>query len=157
MEISVLDKSTISACPCFAMSQKPVSAYAKACGMAYFPRMLSKIRLHTVGELPPDYHANLGKGADGFCASFLRVQYDALTQRVLAGGTDDEILEWCFANGRRLNEDDLIVWNGFILKLGWNDPASRRLQKVKTDSGLAHREDIQTMPDFFDVDEGRKP
>jgi len=139
------------------MSQKPVSAYAKAGGMAYFPRMLSKIRLHAVGELPLDYHANLGKGADGFCASFLRVQYDALTQHVLSGGTDDEILEWCFATGRRLNEDDLIVWNGFILKLGWNDPASRRLQKVKADAGLAHRDDIQTMPDFFDVDEGRKP
>jgi hypothetical protein len=153
----VLDKSTVSACPCFAMSQKPVSAYAKAGGMAYFPRMISKIRLHAVGELPPDYQANLGKGADGFCASFLRVQYDALTKRVLAGGTDDEILEWCFTNGRRPNEDDLIVWNGFILKLGWNDPASRRLQKVKADAGLAHRDDIQTMPDFFDVDEGRKP
>src|SRR5258708_39624525 len=139
------------------MSQKPVSAYVKAGGMAYFPRMLSKIRLHAAGELPPEYHANLGKAADGFCASFLRTQYDDLTQRVLAGGADEEVLEWCYATGRRLNEDDLLVWNGFILKLGWSDPASRRLQKVKADNGLAHRDDIQTMPDFFDVDEGRKP
>jgi hypothetical protein len=139
------------------MSQKPVSAYTKTGGMAYFPRMLSKIRLRALGTLPPDYHANLGKGADGFCASFLRITYEALQERVLAGGTDEQILEWCFDNGRRLNEDDLLVWNGFILKLGWNDPASRRLQKVKADNGLAHRDDIQTMPDFFDVDEGRKP
>ncbi len=139
------------------MSQKPVSAYAKAGGMAYFPRMLSKIRLHAIGDLPDDYHTNLGKGADGFCAGFLRVEYSALTQRVLQGGTDDEILEWCYQNGRRLNEDDMFVWNGFILKLGWNDPASRRLQKVKAEGGLSHRDDIQTMSDFFDVDEGRKP
>ena len=139
------------------MSQKPVSAYAKAGGMAYFPRMLSKIRLHAAGELPADYHANLGKGGDGFCASFLRVDYDALTTRGLAGGTDEDILEWCFENGRRLSQDDKFVWNGFILKLGWNDPATPRLQKVKAANGLAHRDDIQTMPDFFDVDEGRKP
>jgi hypothetical protein len=107
--------------------------------------------------LPPDYHANLGQGADGFCLSFLRVEYDVLRERVLAGGADEEILEWCFTTGRRLSEDDLIVWNGFILKLGWKDPAMRRLHKVKSASGLSHRDDIQTMADFFDVDEGRKP
>ncbi len=139
------------------MNQKPVSAYAKAGGMAYFPRLLSKIRLHAVGELSPDYHDNLGKGADGFCAGFLRVDYEALTRRVLEGGTDEQVLEWCFENGRRLNEDDMFVWNGFILKLGWRDPAARRLERVKASSGLSHRDDIQTMPDFFEVDEGRKP
>lgn len=139
------------------VSQFPVSAYDKAGGMAYFPRMVSKIRLHASGTLPPDYHANLGRGGDGFCTGFLRVDYDALCQRVAQGGSDDDILEWCFENGRRLNKDDLIIWNGFILKLGWNDIAAPRLRKNKEQSGLAHRDDIQTMPDFFDVDEGRKP
>ena len=52
------------------MNQKPVSAYEKAGGMAYFPRMLCKIRLHAAGELHPDFHSNLGKGADGRCLSF---------------------------------------------------------------------------------------
>ena len=139
------------------MSEKPASAHDKAGSMAYFPRMLSKIRLHGSGALPADYHANLGRGADGFCVSFLRVQYDALRQRVLEGGTDLEVLEWCYETGRRLSEGDVAIWNGFILKLGWNDPASRRLEKVKAENGLAHRDDIQTMPDFFDVDEGREP
>ncbi len=139
------------------MSQKPASAYDTVGGMAYLPRMLSKIRLHAAGELTSDYQANLGKGADGFCASFLRIEYDALRQRVLAGGSNEDILEWCCATGRRLNQEDLLVWNGFILKLGWKDPAARRLQKVKAENGLAHRDDIQTMADFFDIDEGRKP
>ena len=139
------------------MSQKPISAYDQAGGMAYFPRMVSKIRLHASETLSPDYHANLGRGADAFCLGFLRVDYDALRQRVLQGGTDEEILEWCFAIGRRLSKDDLLVWNGFILKLGWNDLASGRLRENKAKSNLAHRDDIQTMPDFFDVDEGRKP
>jgi hypothetical protein len=32
---------------------------------------------------------------------------------VLQGGTDEEILEWCFEKGRRLNQGDLVVWNVF--------------------------------------------
>ena len=139
------------------MNQKPTSACEKAGGMAYFPQMLSKIRLSAAGDLHPDYHAHLGIRADGWCVDFLRVEYEALKSRVLEGGTDGEILEWCYANGRRLNEGDLMVWNGFITKLGWNDFASGRLQQVKAESGLADRDDIQTMPQLFDVDEGRKP
>ncbi len=125
--------------------------------MAYFPRMLDKIRLHAAGELHPDYHSSVGKGADGRCCAFLRVEYEALKQRVLVGGSDEEVLEWSFENGRRLDEADTMVWNGFILKLGWKDFASGRLQKVKAGSGLSGRDDIQTMAEFFEVDEGRKP
>ena len=139
------------------MIKTPQSAYEKTNGMAYFPRMLDKIRLHAKGELHPDYHANLGLCADGRCLNYLRVEYEALKRRVLEGGSDEEILEWCFENGRRLNEEDLVVWNGFITKLGWNDFAAGRLKQVKQEAGLAHRDDIQTMPDFFEVDEGRKP
>lgn len=133
------------------------SAYETAHGMAYFPRMLDKIRLHAKGELRADFHANLGKGADGRCLDFLRIDYEALKARVLIGGTDEEILEWCFENGRRLNEGDIIVWTGFITKLGWNDFVSPRLRQVKAENGLANRDDIQTMAQFFEVDEGRKP
>ena len=138
---------------------KPKSAYEKAAGMSYFPRMLDKIRLHARGELHPDFHANLGLaiGADGFCCRFLRVAYSDLKARVLEGGTDEEILQWCFEKGRTLDETDLIIWNEFCRKMGWNDRAARLLHKLKTKSGLAHREDIVTMVDYFDVDEGRKP
>ena len=137
--------------------QPPSSAYDKARGMMYFPRMLNKIRLFASGELQPDFHSNLGKGADAWCLSFLRVDYAALRERVLAGGTDDEILDWCFENGRELNDTDVLVWNSFIAKLGWNDLATPRLRKYKDGSGLAERDDIQTMVEYFEVDEGRKP
>ena len=81
--------------------------------MAYFPRMLDKIRLHARGELGADYHENLGSATalDGVCCNFLRMKYDELRERVLQGGSDEEILEWCFEKGRRLNEGDLFVWN----------------------------------------------
>ncbi len=75
-------------------------------GMMYFPRMLDKIRLHAGGELHEDYHENLGapRSLDGACCNFLRVNHADLRERVLQGGTDEEILEWCFNTGRRLNE-----------------------------------------------------
>jgi gluconokinase len=135
----------------------PRSAYDKTGGMLYFARMLDKIRLHARGELRPDFHDNLGKGADNWCVAFLHVEYAELKQQVLGGGTDEEILEWCQIRGRQLNEVDLLVWNGFLTKLGSNDFASARLEAVKVSSGLADRDDIRTMPHYFEVDEGRAP
>jgi hypothetical protein len=139
------------------MSTYPKSPREMTGGMMYFPRMLDKIRLHARGELGEDYHRNLGhrKAADGACVNFLRVNYPDLRERVLAGGTDEEILEWCFERGRRLNEGDLIVWNGFLSKFGWRDFATPTLERIKKRSGIEDRTDIVTIPDLIDFDEGR--
>ncbi|PYL11603.1 MAG: hypothetical protein DMF48_06010, partial [Verrucomicrobia bacterium] len=83
----------------------------KVGGLFYFGRMLDKIRLHAKGELPSDYHANLGTGFDEKCVKFLRVDYDELVECVKQGGSDDEILDWCCAVGRKPTEDDIYVWN----------------------------------------------
>ena len=127
-------------------------------GMRYFARMLDKIRLRACDELPEDYHKNLGRvrTADGACCNFLRLNYVDLRERVLQGGTDEEILEWCFEKGRRLNEGDIVVWNGFSSKLGWNDFATPMLERQKRKHGITDRTDIITIPDLLDFDEGRK-
>ena len=139
------------------MNKTPQSAYEKVGGLYYFGRMLSKIRLFAQAELRPDFHANLGRHADGACCNTLCVDYAKLRERVLAGGSDDEILEWCYTNGRRLNEVDIWTWNQCVSRIGWRDAASARLAHLKAESGLAHRDDLVTMMDYFDVDEGRKP
>jgi len=136
---------------------KPKSTRNETDGLRYFPRMLDKIRLQSEGKLDPDYHFNMGRGADGRLTKFLRVDYPKLKTRVLEGGTDHEILEWCFANGRQLDKNDLEIWNGFISKLGWNDSAVDYLAKCKAEAGLSHRHDIQTLGHLFDVEEGRQP
>jgi gluconokinase len=138
----------------------PKSFFEQAGGMIYFPRMLDKIRLYAKGGLREDCHETMGaapRRADWYCCQFLRVEYDALKKRVLEGGTDEEILEWCFASGRRLDEVDLMIWNDFIRKRGWNDSATVRLVAWKEESGHADRADIMTIPDYTDVLEGRKP
>ncbi|MGH8046821.1 MAG: DUF5069 domain-containing protein [Chthoniobacterales bacterium] len=136
---------------------KPRSPLDKAGGMAWFPRMLDKIRIHARGELDATYHSSLGAGVDGMCLDYLRIGYAELTARVLEGGDDEELLAWCFGHGRELNRGDIFIWNNFVAKFGWNDIAAKRLAAQKTELGLAHRDDIQTMPQLFDVEEGRKP
>src|SRR6266699_7333081 len=127
----------------------------KAGGLFYFGRMLDKILLHARGELPSDYHANLGKGFDEKCVKFLRVDYDELVERVKQDGTDKEILDWCFTVGRKPAEDDTYVWNEFMRKRGWNDEVSEMVVRRKAEAGMTDRSDIQTSFQFIDADEGR--
>jgi Domain of unknown function (DUF5069) len=135
----------------------PKSPKEMTSGMMYFGRMLDKIRLRARGELHDDYEANFGHNQrmDGVCCNFLRVSHPDLCERIRQGGTDEEILEWCFDKGRRLNEGDLMIWNGFISKFGWNDFATARLERSKKALGITNRSDIATIPDLMDFDEGR--
>src|SRR5258707_1281911 len=91
------------------MRTYPKSPKEMTRGMMYFPRMLDKIRLHLRGELHEDYQENFGglKAADGVCCNFLRVHHRDLIERVKQDGADEEILEWCFENGRRVKDGDL--------------------------------------------------
>jgi hypothetical protein len=143
----------------FRMRTYPKSPKEMTKGMMYFPRMLDKIRLHLSSDLHEDYQENFGalKAADGICCNFLRVHHRDLIERVKQGGTDDEILEWCFEKGRGLNDGDLFVWNGFASKLGWRDAISPRLEQRKQEAGISDRGDIVTIPDLIDFDEGRFP
>lgn len=139
------------------MATYPKSPNDQVSGMIYFGRMLDKIRLHARGELPEAYHKNMGamRSADGVCLNFLRINYDHLKKRVLEGGTDEEILEWCYDKGRRLNQGDLTVWNEFMRKFGWKDSATPVLEQQKQAAGISDRADIETIAQFIDWEEGR--
>jgi gluconokinase len=142
------------------MSSNPRSAYDRTGGLVYFARMLHKIRLLAAGELPPDYHENLGTGFDARCCSLFGIAYFQLFARVNQGGDDDEILEWCQTTGTRLSNEQILVWNKFMEKRGWRDEddgSTQELQAYKAGSGLSDRDDLLTFFDYYEVDEGRKP
>ncbi len=120
-------------------------------GLVFFGRMLDKIRLHAQGKLPGDY--NRGSGFDGRVCRFLKIEYSALVERVLAGGSDEEILAWCFAQGRKPNDEEIFIFNSFLSKRGWHDDSSAELEEMKTQRGFQHRTDIQTFFDFHKADE----
>lgn len=130
-------------------------------GIVILGRILDKIRLNArEGCLPPGYHLGFMPGNRTFddrVCRFLNVDFDALSKRTLEGGTDEEILEWCFQNGRRPDAEQVEVWNTFMLKRGWRDSGTPSLIKSKEEAGLAHRDDLVTFFDLMDVEEGRAP
>ena len=95
--------------------------FEKTGDLFYFARMCSKIRLHAQGRLPMDYHEMLGQGFDGRTCRYLRVRYDDVRSQVLSGKSDAEVLEWCFGNGRRLTDEEVLIYNSFTSKRGWRD------------------------------------
>ncbi|MBA3849682.1 MAG: DUF5069 domain-containing protein [Opitutus sp.] len=139
------------------MSEKsaPSDPLVPVGGLLYFGRMLDKMRKHARGDLREDFHANLGQGMDRRLCAFLHIDYQALKAQVLAGASDEQALEWCRARSRRLNEDEVLIWNDFLRKRGWNDQAAPALENYKAEAGLAGRDDIRTFLDFWAVDEGR--
>jgi hypothetical protein len=138
--------------------QFPRSPYDTVNGLVYFARMLDKIRLHDKGVLPELYLKHLGRDFDGRCLNLLGVKYEDVKKRVLAGEPDEKVLEWCLANGRKPTEEDIEVWSGFMMKRGWRDEASDRIVFRLKESGIEARDqEVGTMFDFIDVDEGRTP
>lgn len=133
------------------------SPYAKVGRLVYFGRMLDKIRLHAAGQLPPDYVANVGKGFDGRCLAFLRIDYAELRQRTLAADCDDaQLLAWAEQRGGARSDEECEVWNGFMMKRGWRDTGAEVLARRIRESGLEAKP-IVTMFDYLDFDEGRDP
>lgn len=132
------------------------SPYAKVGAICYFGRMLDKIRLHLDGNLPAEYIPNLGSGFDSRCVNFLDVTYEVLVNRVAEGGSDEEILDWCFHSGQKPSMEQLEVWNEFMRKRGCNDDGSAKLQERLAESGFGDHTEIQTFFDYIDLDEGRR-
>jgi Domain of unknown function (DUF5069) len=126
-------------------------SYDMVGGVVFFGRMLDKIRLHSQERLPEDY--NRGSGFDGRTCRFLHIDYEKLVLRVMQGGTDEEILDWCYQQGQHPSEEEIFVWNAFMTKRGWRDDVSDWLADQKRSRGWEHRHDIQTAFDFHVADE----
>lgn len=137
------------------------SPYHQVGGIYVLARIIDKIRLDAAGKLPAGYHVGLVPGKRTFddrICRFLGVDFDALRERALQGGSDDEILQWAFQTAeRRPDAEQIEIWNGFMAKRGWNDPATPGFIQQKTEAGLGHRDDIVTFFHLMDVEEGRAP
>ena len=130
--------------------------FEKTLGMFYFARMCSKVRLHAQGKLPADYHDMIGKGFDGRTCRYLRVQYEDVKAHVLAGKPEAEVLEWCFSTGRRLTEEEILIYNSFMSKRGWRDDETDEYIPAKIKE-YGVRDDGSVLTDFelIEMDEGR--
>jgi gluconokinase len=128
-------------------------------GLVYFGRMLDKIRLAAAGKLPEGWRPTRGTASkttlDGRCCEFLHLDYAALEAEALHGGkSDEELLAWAFAHGRRPTGTEIEVWNDFMRKLGWRDARTQRVNERLAEIGLPPGT-VATMFEFIDLDEGR--
>lgn len=127
-------------------------------GLVYFGRMLDKMRLAAAGKLPEGWQPMRGFVQGGFdwrCCLFLGLDYAALEAETLKGDkSDEELLAWAFEHGQRPSEEEIEVWNGFMLKRGWRDAGTQRLNERLAEIGFPPGT-VLTMFEFIDMDEGR--
>ena len=121
-------------------------------GIAHLGRFIDKIRLRSQGQIQ-DYN---------YLVDFLGVDAKAFEQRVLAGGTDEELLAWVKANGRKPTEQEITQWSQGLLASGPKDEVARqrfqgRLQDVATKRGVAVGvlPSVATWVDVIELDEDR--
>jgi hypothetical protein len=127
-------------------------------GLVYFGRMLDKIRLAATGKLPEGWQATRGPATktsfDGLCCAFLHLDYAALQAEVLHGGkSDEELLAWAYTHGRQPSEMEIEIWNAFMLKRGWRDAITQRVNARLAEIGLPAGT-VLTLFEFLDLDEG---
>lgn len=134
----------------------PRSPYEQVGGLTYLGRCIDKIRLKAAGQLRPDFYELMGKGYDARIMSYLELDYEKFAAFVLTGATDEQCWEYCGQHGRAMNDHLILIWNDFASKRGWKDSASELLAKFKAESGLSSRDDIATLYEYWEVDEGRK-
>jgi Domain of unknown function (DUF5069) len=101
-------------------------------GIAHLGRFIDKIRLRNAGKIQ-DYNY-MTVGFDKYLIDFLQIDAKAFEQRVLAGGTDQDLLAWVKANSRNPSDQEIAEWSKGILTSGPKDDATRQRFQVRLDA-----------------------
>ena len=130
-----------------------------ATGLLYLPRFIAKCRyVKAHGALPASYAKNYKRGLDRFLSLHLGVDPAAVEKIVHAcvdAGADDAELD------RRLlaifpAEVRAAKWNRDLVQKGTTAAGREFLKEALTAMGCADRADeIKSVPDLIDFDEGR--
>lgn len=143
-----------------ALSEYPRSPKALLGGIAHLGRFIDKIRLRHAGHIQ-DYNY-ITTGFDKYLIEFLGIDAQAFEQRVLAGGTDEELLDWVKANGKPVTEAEIRLFSRNLLKSEPKDDAARqrfqgRLHDIAAQRGVSVSAlpPVATWADVIELDEGR--
>lgn len=130
-----------------------------ATGLLYLPRFLAKCRyVKEHGALPASYAKNYKRGLDRFLCFHLGVDpsdVEKLVHRCIDEGVDDT------ERDRRLlallpADHRVAEWNRELVQKGMTPAGRDFLKEALTAMGCADRaEDIRSVPDLIDFDEGR--
>ena len=138
----------------------PRSPKALLGGIAHLGRFIDKIRLRNAGRIQ-EYNS-ITVGFDKYLVDFLQIDPKSFEQRVLAGGTDGELLVWVKANSRNASDQEIAQWSQGLLSSGPKDDAARqrfqgRLQDIATKRGVpaSSLPAVSTWADVIELDEER--
>ena len=126
-----------------------------ATGLLHLPRFLAKCRyVKEHGALPPSYAKNYKRGCDRFLSQHLGIDPVDVEKIVLESATDAEVeakLKQLFPADVRAAQ-----WNRRYVQMGMSTAGHEFIKEALTPMGCADRaEDIKSVPDLIDFDEGR--
>ena len=132
----------------------PYLAHA-ATGLLYLPRFIAKCRyVKEHGALPPSYAKNYKRGCDRFLSQHLGIEPAAVEKIVFESATDEEV----DAKLKQILPADVRAaqWNRRLVQMGMTTAGRDFLKTALTAMGCADRaDDIKSVPDLIDFDEGR--
>ncbi len=142
------------------MQQYPRSPKVLLGGMAHLARFIDKVRMRHAG-LIPDYNY-ITVGFDKYLFDLLQIVPETLENRIMQGGSDEEILSWVQSHARKLTDEDLRQWNERILNGKPKDDAARqrfqnRLAEIAGKRGVpvGSLPPASTWADIIELDEER--
>jgi hypothetical protein len=127
----------------------------KATGLLYLPRFIAKCRyVREHGALPASYAKNFKRGLDRFLCMHLGVDPSAVEQVVRDAKGDEEVDQGL---ARLLPADVRAAkWNRELVQKGMTQAGREFLGEALAAMGCADRaEEIRSVPDLLDFDEGR--
>ncbi len=129
-------------------------------GIAHLAPFIDKIRLRNAGDIQ-DYNY-ITVGFDKHLIDFLKIDPKAFEARVLAGGSDQELLGWIHAQGKVPTSEEISQWNHLLLSSGPKDDAARqrfhgRLQDIAAKRGVpvSSLPSVTTWAEVIELDEER--
>ena len=144
------------------MSQPPYPRSPKVLlgGIAHLRRFIDKIRLRNQGKIQ-DYNY-ITVGFDKYLIDFLGIDAKVFEQRVLAGETDEELLQWVQVHRKPVTSEEVAQWSENLLASGPKDDAAHqrfqgRMQDIaiKRGTSISSLPSVTTWADVIELDEGR--
>jgi hypothetical protein len=126
-----------------------------ATGLLYLPRFLAKCRyVKEHGALPASYAKNYLRGCDRFLSQHLGINPSDVEKIVRAAADDAEIE----AKLQQLLPADVraAAWNRRFVQMGMSTAGREFIKEALTAMGCVDRaDDIKSVPDLIEFDEGR--
>jgi len=124
-------------------------------GLLYLPRFIAKCKyVKEHGALPASYAKNFKRGIDRFLCLHLGID-PAAVERVVRDSSDDAEIERGLA-GLLPADVRAAQWNRELVQKGMTAAGREFLKEALTAMGCADRaEEIRSVPDLIDFDEGR--